>query len=96
MAVSGIERAAINAPMQGSAAEIIKMAMIKIAKWIDEQPAGSIKMLLQVHDELIFEIKDEFVEKYSKIISEIMSSVIKLDIPLEVSVGIGKNWSEAH
>ena len=70
--------------------------MIKIAKWIDEQPAGSIKMLLQVHDELIFEIKDEFVEKYSKIISEIMSSVIKLDIPLEVSVGIGKNWSEAH
>lgn len=96
MAVSGIERAAINAPMQGSAAEIIKTAMIKIDEWIKNLPENSIRMLLQVHDELIFEIKDEFVEEYGRIISEIMTTVIKLKIPLEVSVGVGQNWSEAH
>lgn len=96
MALSGIERAAINAPMQGSAAEIIKSAMIRIDEWMSKLPDDNIKMLLQVHDELIFEVKAEFVEEYSRIISEIMSSVIKLEIPLEVSVGVGQNWSEAH
>ena len=70
--------------------------MIRIDEWMSKLPDDNIKMLLQVHDELIFEVKAEFVEEYSRIISEIMSSVIKLEIPLEVSVGVGQNWSEAH
>lgn len=95
-AVAGMERAAINAPMQGSAAEIIKLAMIAIHDWISALPEGRIRMLSQVHDELIFEVREEFAEEYAARISAIMSSVMQLDIPLEVSAGIGKNWSEAH
>ncbi len=91
-----IERAAINAPMQGSAAEIIKRAMIEIDDWLDTVSSDNIKLILQVHDELVFEVREEFAEEYSKIISKLMTNTAKLRIPLEVSIGIGKNWSDAH
>ncbi len=91
-----IERAAINAPMQGSAAEIIKRAMIKIYQWIETLPKDSIHLLMQVHDELVFEIKLEYVDAYKNTIAEIMSSVATLKVPLEVGIGEGSNWGEAH
>jgi len=96
MQKKGLERAAINAPMQGSAADIIKKAMIEIDEWVRTLPEGTIKLLLQVHDELVFEVKSECAEEYACRISQIMTGVEKLKVPLEVSVGIGKNWSDAH
>lgn len=96
MQKKGLERAAINAPMQGSAADIIKKAMIKIDEWIQNVPEGTIKLLLQVHDELVFEVKSECAEEYARRISQIMTGVENLRVPLEVSVGIGENWSDAH
>ncbi|MDF7670713.1 DNA polymerase I [Orbaceae bacterium ESL0721] len=90
------ERAAINAPMQGTAADIIKTAMIKMDEWIKRQGTENIKMVMQVHDELVFEVKDELVEQYSKQIKSIMESCYKLSVPLRVDVGIGNNWDEAH
>ncbi|WP_274968248.1 DNA polymerase I [Succinimonas amylolytica] len=96
MQKKGLERAAINAPMQGSAADIIKKAMIKIDEWIQNVPEGTIKLLLQVHDELVFEVKSECAEEYARWISQIMTGVENLRVPLEVSVGIGENWSDAH
>ena len=82
--------------MQGSAADIIKKAMIKIDEWIQNVPEGTIKLLLQVHDELVFEVKSECAEEYARRISQIMTGVENLRVPLEVSVGIGENWSDAH
>ena len=92
----GAERAAINAPMQGTAADIIKTAMIKMSKWIKNQSADNIKMVMQVHDELVFEVKDAFVEQYCTEIKKIMENCYKLSVPLKVDVGIGNNWDEAH
>lgn len=92
----GAERAAINAPMQGTAADIIKIAMIKIDQWIKNQPAENIKMVMQVHDELVFEVKEEFVEQYCSQIKSIMENCYQLSVPLKVDVGIGNNWDEAH
>jgi DNA polymerase-1 len=89
------ERAAINAPMQGTAADLIKLAMISSQNWIDTVP-DKIKMVLQVHDELVFEVKQEFVEEASVVIKEKMMSALNLEVPLEVSVGVGNNWDEAH
>ncbi|EIJ69979.1 DNA polymerase I [Haemophilus parahaemolyticus] len=88
------ERVAINAPMQGTAADIIKVAMIGIDKAIlgDE----NIKMIMQVHDELVFEVKAEMVEHYSQLIKTEMEKAIKLHIPLIADVGVGDNWDEAH
>ncbi len=89
------ERTAINAPMQGSAADIIKKAMLAVDHWIEtEKPA--VKMIMQVHDELVFEVKKEAVESVTKNIIELMSSAAKLDVPLIVDTGTGKNWDEAH
>ena len=92
---SGAERAAINAPIQGTAADIMKRAMIKIDHAIQ---AGDIdaKMLLQVHDELIFEVDDSQIENQSVKIKNIMENVINLDVPLIAEAGSGKNWEEAH
>jgi DNA polymerase I len=95
------ERAAINAPIQGSAADIIRLAMIKIDKTIEEDKNFNAKMLLQIHDELIFECPDKNKEYIKKIIKESMTSVSKSDhhmfsIPLEVSINSGYNWGEAH
>lgn len=92
----GAERAAINAPMQGTAADIIKTAMIKMSEWIKTQPNDNIRMLMQVHDELVFEVKEELVSEYSKSIKSIMENCYQFSVPLKVDVGIGNNWDEAH
>jgi DNA polymerase-1 len=88
------ERAAINAPLQGTAADIIKRAMIAIDKKLADSP--DIKMLLQVHDELVFEVKEPAIEKASKIIKNCMEHAAEISIPLTVEIGTGKNWGEAH
>ena len=88
-------RTAINAPMQGSSADIIKKAMLDIQAWIDKE-GHEIKMFMQVHDELVFELKSKMADEYAKNIKVLMSNALKLSIPLEVDVGIGSNWQEAH
>ncbi|MBI4779216.1 DNA polymerase I [Candidatus Falkowbacteria bacterium] len=91
----GAERMAINTPLQGTAADIIKVAMIRIKKLIDQNyQAGEIKMLLQVHDELVFEVKEDLAEKTAVEIKNIMESVIKLKVPLGVDASLGDNWGE--
>ncbi len=90
------ERAAINAPMQGTAADIIKKAMIDMAAWVKEQPPGTVQLLMQVHDELVFAVKEECVEAYIKEIQAIMAAAADLDVPLIADAGIGDNWDEAH
>ena len=88
-------RTAINAPMQGSSADIIKKAMLDIQSWIDREKNG-VKMIMQVHDELVFELQADKAKEYGEIIRTMMSDTLKLSIPLEVDVGIGLNWQEAH
>jgi DNA polymerase-1 len=88
-------RTAINAPMQGSSADIIKKAMLDIQSWIDRENNG-VKMIMQVHDELVFELQADKAKEYGEIIRTMMSDTLKLSIPLEVDVGIGLNWQEAH
>jgi DNA polymerase-1 len=89
------ERAAINAPMQGTAADIMKIAMISIHDWLQaEKPKA--KMILQVHDEVILEVADKDSEQVEKRVSEIMSKAANLSVPLEVDSGIANNWGEAH
>ncbi len=90
------ERAAIDAPMQGSAADIIKRAMINVDSWIRGIEDESIRMLMQVHDELVFEIREEKLEEYIAIIKEKMSAAAELDVPLVVEAGTGDNWDQAH
>ncbi|MCF5865499.1 DNA polymerase I [Aeromonas veronii] len=90
------ERAAINAPMQGTAADIIKRAMINVDSWIRGIGDESIRMLMQVHDELVFEIREEKLEEYTAIIKEKMSAAAELDVPLVVEAGTGDNWDQAH
>ena len=92
----GAERAAINAPMQGSAADIIKLAMIKIDEWISSLNDDSLKMTIQVHDELLFEVRDDFVEQALVKIREIMENVVELKVPLTVGIGVASNWGAAH
>ena len=96
IAVTGAERAAINAPMQGSAADIIKIAMIAIEKWIDSLEPDTVRMILQVHDELVFEVKNEFLDEATAKIKELMESAVTLDVPLLAGIGIGENWGDAH
>ncbi|WP_309265947.1 DNA polymerase I [Aeromonas salmonicida] len=92
----GAERAAINAPMQGTAADIIKRAMINVDGWIRGIEDESIRMLMQVHDELVFEIREEKLEEYTAIIKEKMSAAAELHVPLLVEAGTGDNWDQAH
>jgi len=89
------ERAAINAPLQGSAADIIKKAMIDVDQWIGENNSD-IKMIMQVHDELIFEVKKGLAQEALEKIISLMESSVKLDIPLIVDANTGANWNEAH
>jgi len=89
------ERTAINAPMQGTAADIIKLAMIAVDKWIHEDNRP-IKMIMQVHDELVFEIPTDLVEKTIPMISDNMCQVAQLRVPLIVDIGVGDNWDQAH
>lgn len=88
------ERVAINAPMQGTAADIIKRAMIDLDKQIVGNP--DIQMIMQVHDELVFEVRSEKVEEFSQLIKQTMEKAAQLVVPLIVDVGVGQNWDEAH
>lgn len=92
----GAERAAINAPMQGTAADIIKMAMIQVDDWIQQEGGDDIYMMMQVHDELVFEIKADKVESATQKIVSLMEQAAPLSVPLEVEAGVGENWDEAH
>jgi DNA polymerase-1 len=89
------ERNAVNAPIQGSAADVIKLAMIKIDEKFTEKNLKT-KMLLQVHDELVFEAPEEEVDLVSELIKTEMESAYKTTVPLLVEVGVGNNWLEAH
>ncbi|MDG1095042.1 MAG: DNA polymerase I [Methylophilaceae bacterium] len=93
---AGAERAAINAPMQGTAADLIKLAMIQVQQWIDDNSDLKGQVIMQVHDELVFEVPDNEVEKFTKKIPQIMQNVAKLDIPLIVEINAGENWEKAH
>ena len=92
----GAERAAINAPMQGTAADIIKLAMLAVNNWLETKDTGTIYMIMQVHDELVFEIKEQYVERYSNEIKTCMEQAAQLSVPLTVEYGCGDNWDEAH
>jgi len=88
------ERIAINAPLQGSSADLIKMAMINIDKWLQESAIDA-RMIMQVHDELVFEAHDHVIETVTKTVSEYMTQVVSLSVPLQVSIGTGQNWDAA-
>ena len=90
------ERAAINAPMQGTAADIIKKAMINVAEWIKSQPENDITMIMQVHDELVFEVDEAKAEVLKIKVCELMASAANLDVELLAEAGIGDNWEQAH
>jgi len=92
----GAERAAINAPMQGTAADIIKKAMLTVDEWIDTLAPDEVRMIMQVHDELVFEIKEQNIETYRTKIIDLMEKAVTLDVPLIVEAGVGDNWDEAH
>ena len=92
---AGAERAAINAPMQGTAADIIKRAMVKVDDWLQEH-SDQAKMILQVHDELVFETESSFLDTLRLKVVELMSSAAELRVPLVVDAGVGDNWDEAH
>jgi DNA polymerase-1 len=89
------ERTAINAPMQGSAADIIKRAMIAVDNWIQSEKLDA-KIIMQVHDELVFEIKENILDSCMLKIADLMSNAAQLKTKLVVDVGVGKNWDEAH
>jgi DNA polymerase-1 len=97
---NGAERAAINAPMQGTAADLIKLAMIAVDKWLqDEKLNGQnlkSKLIMQVHDELVLEVPDNELELVKQRLPELMQNVAKLDVPLLAEVGVGSNWESAH
>ena len=89
------ERMAVNTPVQGSAADLIKIAMIRIQKRINDENLP-LRMMLQVHDELVFECPREQVEELSAMVKSEMEGAMELKVPLIASVGFGKNWLEAH
>nr|WP_238327716.1 DNA polymerase I [Paraburkholderia mimosarum] len=89
------ERAAINAPMQGTAADLIKLSMVAVQKWLDERKIGT-KMIMQVHDELVLEVPGDELGEVRKRLPELMCSVAQLKVPLVAEVGVGDNWEEAH
>ncbi len=91
----GAERAAINAPMQGTAADLIKLSMIAVQAWLESEKLET-KLLLQVHDELVLEVPHQELELVKKNLDKLMTSVATLRVPLEVGIGIGDNWEEAH
>ena len=91
----GAERAAINAPMQGTAADLIKLAMIAVQDWIEADRLGT-RMIMQVHDELVLEVPQAELELVKRRLPELMAGVAQLKVPLTAEVGIGKNWDQAH
>ena len=93
---AGAERAAINAPMQGTAADIIKLSMLAVDTWLQAQDPSDICMIMQVHDELVFEIKEQKVEEFSRKIVNLMETAVSLSVPLIVEYDAGDNWDQAH
>ena len=91
---AGAERAAINAPMQGTAADIIKRAMIAVAAWV--APRDDVRLLMQVHDELVFEVRADAIDVVRAGVEEHMVGAASLSVPLQVDIGVGSNWDEAH
>ncbi len=89
------ERNAINAPIQGSAADIIKVAMIRIDQWMLQQKLKS-RMILQVHDELVFDVHKDELEKLKPEVEKLMKNALPLEVPMEIEIGVGENWLEAH
>jgi DNA polymerase-1 len=89
------ERAAINAPMQGTAADLIKLAMVQVQRWLDEARMASL-LIMQVHDELVLEVPEAELEQVKANVRALMQNVHRLDVPLVVDVGVGNNWDEAH
>jgi DNA polymerase-1 len=92
---AGAERAAINAPMQGTAADLIKLAMIAVQDWLDRERLGA-KLIMQVHDELVLEVPEPELGRVNKELPELMTGVATLRVPLVVDIGVGRNWDEAH
>jgi DNA polymerase-1 len=92
----GAERAAINAPMQGTAADIIKKAMIKVDQWLSQQENPAAVMIMQVHDELVFEVDADKVAQTKQQLTELMAQAASLDVPLLAEAGDGDNWDQAH
>jgi DNA polymerase-1 len=95
MRAQAAERTAINAPMQGTAADIIKIAMLAVNHWLNSSEVDA-RMIMQVHDELVFEVAEGEVEAVSAKVCELMSGAASLDVPLLVEAGVGDNWDEAH
>ena len=92
---AGAERTAINAPMQGTAADIIKKAMVAVDNWLTESDLDA-RVILQVHDELVLEVREDLVEQVSERIRPLMAKAADLDVPMLVEIGVGNNWDEAH
>jgi DNA polymerase-1 len=92
---AGAERAAINAPMQGTAADLIKLAMIVVQNWISAQQLNT-KLIMQVHDELVLEVPETELDLVKTMLPQLMQNVAKLDVPLLAEVGVGSNWEAAH
>lgn len=89
------ERIATNSPIQGTAADMIKVAMINVQKRLEKEKMQT-KMLLQVHDELVFETPESELEKAKRIVAEEMENAVKLNVPVKVDIGVGDHWLEAH
>ncbi|MBQ95407.1 MAG: DNA polymerase I, partial [Actinobacteria bacterium] len=96
----GSERAAINAPIQGTSADIIKRAMVRMMPALEKAGLGHVRMLLQVHDELVFELPEGDIEAASQVIESVMAGAaqptVQLDIPLGIDIGTGSSWGAAH
>jgi DNA polymerase I len=89
------ERAAINAPMQGTAADLIKLAMVAVQAWLDQEKLATL-LIMQVHDELVLEVPEDELSRVKDRLRELMQSVHRLDVPLVVDIGAGENWDKAH
>ena len=92
---AGAERAAINAPMQGTAADLIKLSMVQVQQMIDRQQRRS-RIIMQVHDELVFEVPEDEIDWLRQEVPACMAQVAALKVPLLAEVGVGRNWDEAH
>jgi DNA polymerase-1 len=91
----GAERAAINAPMQGTAADLIKRAMLAVQAWLDAEQLQAL-LILQVHDELVLEVPEAELARVREALPQLMGGVAQLKVPLLVEVGVGANWDAAH
>jgi DNA polymerase-1 len=91
----GAERQAINAPMQGTAADLIKLAMVEVQAWLEGEKLAT-KLIMQVHDELVLEVPETELDRVKSNVEKLMMGVAKLDVPLVVDAGVGENWEKAH